>query len=264
MPTKRTHDVDDDRPRKRVVARHDDDDDDRPRKRRPSAEEEEEDERPSKRRASRSDDDDEPSGKKATGWGAVAKKKAENAENFDNDKIRDFWLKDGEEATIQFLHDEPHAVDGHSVKLGTAKNHNFTPCQKNTQKHCLMCREGIKVQTRFAFKILDYRGSWDKDKEKFKYDKPVEKLWLTGIKVAESLKGRVDRTGKPLTKTVLSVTRTGTGTSSAYNFETAFDKDDEKLSPIKNFKEEFDEVENLVRPLTDDQLDSKGFSAEER
>jgi hypothetical protein len=222
--------------------------------------EDEGEETPRKRRFD-NDEEDIPPRKRLSGWAAVAKKKQEYEEN-KNEGPYEFWLSDGEEAIIQFLQDEPFVVDGHSVKIGSAKNFKFVPCQLNTQRHCLMCREGIKLITKFAFKILDYRGDWDKDKKQYKYNKKVEKIWIVGIKVAEALKARVDRTGKELSEVVLNVSRSGSGKTTSYNFEKAFDEDDVPLRPIK-YKEEFPPIEEILVPPSDKKLETLGFSDED-
>lgn len=167
-------------------------------------------------------------------------------------------MKDGESATIQFLHDEPYCYDAHSVR---DKNGRFSvvPCQLNTQRRCEMCSRGIKQTWRATFKILDYRGSWDKDKKKFTYDKPVEKIWKVGATIANQLKSIRDRRGKELTEMVLEVTRSGSNTDTTYNFEPAFDDDDRKRSPIP-WKEATPPVETLCQPPTDDEIDASGYS----
>lgn len=173
-------------------------------------------------------------------------------------QVKEFYLKDGESATIQFLHDEPYCYDAHSVR---DKNGRFSvvPCQLNTQRRCEMCSRGIKQTWRAAFKILDYRGSWDKDKKKFTYDKPVEKIWKVGATIANQLKSIRDRRGRELTEMVLEVTRSGSNTDTTYNFEPAFDDDDRKRRPIP-WKEETPPVETLCQPPTDDEIDASDYS----
>ena len=203
---------------------------------------------------------EETSERSTSGWGAVARRQAEIAERRSEmeNQVKEFYLKDGESATIQFLHDEPYCYDAHSVR---DKNGRFSvvPCQLNTQRRCEMCSRGIKQTWRAAFKILDYRGSWDKDKKKFTYDKPVEKIWKVGATIANQLKSIHDRRGKELTEMVLEVTRSGSNTDTTYNFEPAFDDDDRKRSPIP-WKEATPPVETLCQPPTDDEIDASGYS----
>ena len=86
-----------------------------------------------------------------SGWGAVARRQAEIAERRSEmeNQVKEFYLKDGESATIQFLHDEPYCYDAHSVR---DKNGRFSvvPCQLNTQRRCEMCSRGIKQTWRAA------------------------------------------------------------------------------------------------------------------
>lgn len=194
-----------------------------------------------------------------SGWGNLANRKKQIEDSKDEDSIRDFWLADGETAQVQFITDEPYCVDGHNVKTDAGK-WGFEVCQLMEQRHCLMCRTGIKKTWKAAFKVLDYRGTWDTDKKKFKHDKQVEKLWLVGSTIAEQLKAITDKRGKPLTEMVLEISRSGSGKSVSYNFEPAFDKDDKKLIPVE-WEEEYPELEELVVPKNDAKLEARGFSA---
>lgn len=199
--------------------------------------------------------------RKTQGWGAVAKRQVEVEERkaeLDN-AVRDFWLKEDETATIQFLQDEPYCYDAHQVK---DKNGNWTivPCQLNTGRHCVLCSEGVKQTWRAAFKLLDYRGSWDKDKRKFRYDKPVEKIWKVGSTIAQQLKQIVDKKDRPLTEMVLEVTRSGKGKDSSYNFEPAFDEHDRKLKPL-DWDEQTPTAEELCQPPTEDEIDRRGYQS---
>lgn len=105
--------------------------------------------------------------RKTQGWGAVAKRQADIAERREaaENSVRDFWLKPDETAIIQFLQDEPYCFDAHQVK-DRKGNWYIVPCQLNTGRHCVLCSDVAKQTWRAAFKILDHRGSWDKDKKK--------------------------------------------------------------------------------------------------
>lgn len=201
--------------------------------------------------------------RKTQGWGALAKRQAEIAERSEamENAVRDFWLKSDESATIQFLQDEPYCYDAHQVR---DKNGNWTivPCQLNNSRHCALCSDGVKQTWRAAFKLLDYRGTWDKDKKRFKYDRPIEKIWKVGSTVAQQLKQITDKKGKELTEMVFEVTRSGSGKDSSYNFEQAFDDDDRKLRP-KAWEEETPSAEELCQPPTEDEIDEKGYTADE-
>jgi len=215
-----------------------------------------EEERPRRRREATSSKPE----RKTQGWGAVAKRQAdiaakkEDAEN----SVRDFWLKSDESAIIQFLQDEPYCFDAHQVK-DSRGNWAIVPCQLNTSKHCVLCSEGSKLTWRAAFKILDYRGTWDKDKKRFKNDKAVEKIWKVGATIAQQLKQLVDKKGKDLTEMVFEVTRSGSGKDSSYNFEQAFDDDDRKMKPM-SWEEDSPTAEELCQPPTEDEIDEKGYT----
>lgn len=203
-----------------------------------------------------------PSKRTSQGWGAVAKRQAEAAERqaASENAVRDFWLKADEDAKVQFLQDEPYCYDAHNVK---DRNGNWAvvPCQLNTGRHCVLCSEGVKQTWRAAFKVLDYRGTWNKDKKCFNHDKPVEKIWKVGATIAQQLKQFVDKKGKDLTEVVFEVTRSGTGKDSSYNFEQAFDDDDRRMKPM-DWEEEAPTAEELCQPLTEDEIDSRGYSAD--
>lgn len=213
-----------------------------------------------RRRRNESDGDSRRTERKTQGWGAVAKRQADIAEKREKaeNSVRDFWLKPDETATIQFLQDEPYCFDAHQVK-DKKGNWATIPCQLNTGRHCVLCSDGVKQTWRAAFKILDYRGSWDSDKKKFTYDKPVEKIWKVGSTIAQQLKQIVDKKGKDLTEMVFEVTRSGSGKDSSYNFEQAFDDDDRKMKPM-DWDEQTPSAEELCQPPTEDEIDERGYT----
>ena len=220
----------------------------------------------STRRRRRSEEDDAPrrkSSAKPQGWGAVARRQAEIAEREEEIRNipRDFFLKDGESAIIQFLQDEPYCYDAHSVK-DKRGNFQYVPCQLNTGKHCLMCQDGIKLTWRAAFKLIDYRGSWDKAKGKFKYDTPQEKLWKVGTTIAQQLKSICDKRGKQLSEMVFEVSRSGANKDATYNFEQALDDDDVRMKP-KRWIEKMATAEELCQPPTVEDIDKAGYSSVE-
>ena len=201
--------------------------------------------------------------RKTQGWGAVAKRQADIAERKEaaENAVRDFWLKSEETAIIQFLQDEPYCYDAHQVK-DKRGNWSVVPCQLNTGRHCVLCSEGVKQTWRATFKIIDYRGSWDSEKKRFKNDKPIEKIWKVGATIAQQLKHIVDKKGKALTEMVFEVTRSGSGKDSSYNFEQAFDDDDRKMKPI-DWEEVAPSAETLCQPPTEDEIDERGYTSED-
>lgn len=194
--------------------------------------------------------------RKTQGWGAVAKRQAEVAEAKERSEnsVRDFWLKSGESAIVQFMQDEPYCYDAHNVR-DKKGNWKVVPCQLNTKKHCALCAGGAKQTWKAAFIILDYRGTWNKDKSRFNHDTQVPKLWKVGQTIAQQLKQIIDKRGKDLTELVLEVTRSGEGKDATYNFEPAFDEKDRKLLPVDFDMEEIPTAEELCQPPTDDEID---------
>lgn len=222
-------------------------------------EDDDEEEPTPKRRRSSDDDDDEEAGVTGRGWGKVARR-AKDMEEMDaarENSIREFWLKSGETAIIQLLAEEPYCMEGHQVRLGD-KDWNFMQCQKSSQRHCVMCNDGIRLSWRAAFKLLDYRGSWDKDKKKFKYDKPVEKLWMIGQQLAEQLHQFLEKKKKEANKVVLEISRSGSGKATSYNLSIALDDDDVPMKAIKH-TEEFPPIEELCKAPTDRILTARGY-----
>ena len=225
--------------------------------RRSREEDEEEDDEPTPRRGSAKKvsrrDDDEPTPKKTStsgkGWGKVASKAKEIEESVKN-RVNEFWLADGESAIIQFFDDEPFCTEGHTVQQG--KQYIFVPCQLTTQRHCLMCEESVTPSWKAIFKVADYRGTWDKDKRRFRHDKIVEKVWLIPSALTEQLRTYVEKKRKNLSEVVLEITRTGSGTKSTYNIDLAWDDDtDRPMKPAK-LKSELPELEEIYAPPTDD------------
>lgn len=215
---------------------------------------------PTKERSSRRSEKSE---RKSTGWGAVARRATEVKERKEEmeNKIRDFWLKEGESANIQFLQNEPYCFYAHNVK-DKDKHFHVVPCQLNTQDSCVLCHDGVKQTWKAAFKILDFRGKWDTDKKKFVGGDPTEKLWMVGTTIAQQLKQFIDRKGKDLTDMVIEVTRSGSGKDSTYNFGVALDDDDRRIKPI-SWDSETPEASELCQPPTDDEIDERGYDSGE-
>ena len=201
--------------------------------------------------------------RKTTGWGAVALRATEVKERQEEagNKVREFWIKSGETANVQFLHDEPYCFYAHQVKDKNGRWH-VVPCQLNTQDSCTLCQQGVKQTWKAAFKILDFRGKWDKDKKKFVGGDPNEKIWLVGTTVAQQIKQFIDRKGKALTEMVVEVSRSGEGKDSTYNFGVALDDDDRKIKPL-DWDSETPDAEELCQPPTDDEIDEQGYDSED-
>jgi hypothetical protein len=131
-----------------------------------------------------------------------------------------FNLKDGESAVIQFLDEEPFCADGHL--LGN-DHFNFYPCLKTRQRSCPACDKGVPEAWRVLFRILDDRGTYNKDKGGYTYDENVERFWLMSSAVSETLEAFAKSKGMNLVDMVIQVTRIGSDTKTRYNLELAVD-----------------------------------------
>jgi len=202
------------------------------------------------------------SGRSSRGWGDLARRQAEVAKEREDkeNRVREFWLMSDESAIVQFLSDEPFCYNAHVVK----KNGKFTtiPCGLDVRKHCALCSSGVRQVWKAAFKVLDYRGSWDADKKKFTYDEPVEKMWIMGATLATQIKQIIDKKGRALTSMVFDVSRSGSGKNSTYNFEIALGDDDRRLRP-KDWEETTPDLDEILVPPTNDEMEAAGYTDED-
>jgi hypothetical protein len=231
------------------------------RKRTDNLEEKDEQKSSRTRRTRRSSKESSKDVKTKNGWNSYLKAKEDLEEASSFDAPRDFWLKDGESAPIQFLDAEPINFQVHFIQ-DKKGNWKVETCQLEAQKYCVMCQDGLHQVFQGAFKILDYRGSWDKKRMEFKYDEPVEKLWMMNMTLLQQLHGITTKRGKALDDMVLEVTRTGKNKKTTYNFERAYDEEDEIMEPIE-FESDFPSTEDCIAPKSDKALARMGFDVPE-
>ena len=105
---------------------------------------------------------------------------------------------------------------------------------------------------------------FNSERKRFKNDKPIEKIWIVGSTIANSLKQvrDKDKKGRELNQMVLEVTRSGEGKDSTYNFEQAFDEDDKRMRPI-DWDEQGMTAEEYCQPPTEDEIDEAGYTDED-
>lgn len=235
--------------RSRRAARSEEpDEEERPRFRRAAREEDEAPAPRRSRRAAREDYEDDSSdgfrapemrgrrsvktSSRATGqrgWNAYADQKKKGGEFADN-------FTPSEELTlIKFLDEVPfdsyreHWVD--ELKAGTRKSRT---CLGDD---CPLCEIGHQARLRVCFNIIDWSD----------VDKPVLKVWLVGVRLAESIKNFAEQ---PKTSPInehgryWSISRTGKGNKTEYN-----------LNPVKSrdLDEDWDRD-----PLTEDEIEDLG------
>lgn len=204
--------------------------------------------------------DSEESGKvTGTGWDKVAAKK-KLADERSTSGFSTIMLRDGESARIQFLDDDPYCFNGHQSKA-LFGNWYVKVCQLERKKYCMMCEKGLKTIWFAAFRVLDFRGDWDKEKECFKGGEPVERVLQIKNPTAIQLKGMKERYGKRLTELVLDYTRTGAGaTDTKYNFERAVDEKTEIMVKPKVWKTKMQPLREIMLPPSDNALVASGFT----
>lgn len=188
-----------------------------------------------------------------SGWGDVMKKKKqiETAKKMKGNRpayldIRNkFMVKDEETVRIQILNDEPVCVDGCNIP----GDFDFYVSRKNVDRTCPLVEHGLKPTFRAGFKVLDYRGKYDKDKRKHIGGEPEEKYWLVSNTVATQLHALMKRKGTPLTEMVLDVTRSGSDKNTTYNFEVATDRKG-MVEPIEDYEETLPSLKKVLKPLS--------------
>lgn len=127
--------------------------------------------------------------------------------------IPSFFLKDGEEATVRFLTDEPLTFYEHFVK---GINKSFT-CPQTPD--CPLCAIGNKPSFRGAYLIIDQRSeSWeDKQTREQKSRVNTVKALKMGIRALQVLDRKNAKKG--LLNHDWVVSRTGQGNNTIYDFE---------------------------------------------
>ena len=159
------------------------------------------------------------------GFKAVAEEteRREKAKEAKKGKLFRFFLKkDEEDIPIRFLTEEPICFWEHTVKEGT--QFSTIPC---TGDDCDLCADGNKPRYVSAWLIVDRREGKYKDKDgNEKTYKDRIKLLVRGMKDASILERLSKKYG--LTNREYTVTRTGEGTSTTWNFDRG---DNDKLTP---------------------------------
>lgn len=160
------------------------------------------------------------------GYSAVREEKQrqdENREKMGKQLWRFFLSKDGEEATVRFLTEEPINFYEHTVKsVRNGKEHYDTVICTEELGGCSLCDSGDKPSFKGAFLIYDKRPYEYTDKQgKKQTSKGQLRLYVQGARVLSQLDRLSERYG--LTNRDYIITRSGSGTSTTY----MFDRDDD-------------------------------------
>lgn len=134
-----------------------------------------------------------------------------------NSLWRFFLSKDGDEARIRFLTEEPVTFYEHNVKTSRNGKEAFDSVTC-AGENCSFCDNGDRPSFKGAFLIIDRREYEYKDKDgKKKTGKNQLRLYVQGTRVLSQLDRISSRYG--LSKRDVSVVRLGSGTSTTYSFE---------------------------------------------
>ena len=197
------------------------------------------------------------------GYSAVREEKKrqdENREKMGKQLWRFFLSKDGEEATVRFLTEEPINFYEHSIKTtrGGKERYDSVICTHDIGE-CALCDSGNKPSFKGAFLIYDKRPYEYTDKDgKKKTGKGQLRLYIQGARVLSQLDRLSERYG--LTNRDYIITRSGSGTSTTYMFDRTDDVGKLSEAEIKNMlpeklREEFDGTMDSLYDILQKQLE---------
>lgn len=175
-----------------------------------------------------------------------------------------FFLRDGEEAEIIFIDENPTVFIGHSIKCTTSEGKTFyriEQCQKSEQDYCNMCDMATgkkspvgKATNIIAFRILDSRGSWDSQKKDFDGN-PAPKIFLSPIYLAKQIKSLKDEGDGSISDKVIKIKKDGNYTVSHKTTKLAGGGFDYEYVDDKIFDDmPLPEILEVYAPLPDDEL----------
>lgn len=156
------------------------------------------------------------------GYKAVREEKQrqdENRENAGKRLWRFFISKDGEEAQVRFLTEEPVNFYEHNIKVirNGKEKYESVICTKELGG-CNLCDSGDKPSFKGAFLLYDKRPFTYTDKNgKEQTSKGQLRLYVQGARVLSQLDRLSERYG--LTDRDYIISRSGSGTSTTYMFD---------------------------------------------
>ncbi len=194
------------------------------------------------------------------GYTAVAnekKRQEEERAKREGNLWRFFLAKDGDEADIKFLTEEPVNFDEHTKKMivnGKDRYDSITCIGEG----CIECEEGDRPTFKGAYLIIDRREYEYKDKDgKQKKGKNQVRLYVQGTKVLSQLARISSRGG--ITNREMTIVRLGKGTSTTYTFEKADEetkmtkKEIEQILP-DSLKEKYDGTMDSLYSIVEEQI----------
>lgn len=198
------------------------------------------------------------------GYEAVREEKQrqdENREKAGKALWRFFLSKDGDEAQVRFLTEEPINFEEHTVK--TVRNgkeaYDNVICTRNLSCGCALCNSGDRPSFKGAYLMYDRRPSEYTDKNGKKQTSNGQlRLYVQGARVLSQLDRLSARYG--LTSRDYIITRAGSGTSTTYMFDRTDDTGKLTEAEIKNMlpeklREEFDGTQDSLYDILQNQLE---------
>lgn len=138
------------------------------------------------------------------------KQRAAAAQMSSSGRPPEFYLKENEEKTIRLLCSQPIAqFRQYTIKVN-GKHHTVTAPPADED---LFAEQGHKARMVFLYVVVDYEGYTDKAG---KPHKNLVRYWVVGNRVYQQLAKYHEKLGK-LTAADLTISRTGTGTSTVYS-----------------------------------------------
>lgn len=206
----------------------------------------------------------------AKGYEANRKEKARQdkaKENMGKRLFRFFLGKDGEEADLIFLTEEPINFHEHTVKSsrnGKEVYDTYTCSGDN----CELCEDGDKPSFKGAFLVYDKRAYETTDKNgKKKTVQGSLKLFVYGTKIVSQLDRLSSKYG--LAGREITMIRLGSGTSTTYTFERGdkvalTEKEIRTMLPEK-LRDSYDGTEDSLYAIIEEQLEMgiKDYSPDE-
>lgn len=133
---------------------------------------------------------------------------------------RFFLSKDGDEADISFLTEDPITFDEHTHQSNINGKQRYTQstCTISEPNGCEDCDNGDRPSFKGAYLIVDHREFEYKDKDgNKKKAKDKLKLFVFGTRVLSQLDRISERYG--LSNRVMTIVKLGSGTQTTYTFE---------------------------------------------
>lgn len=193
------------------------------------------------------------------GYGAVQEEKTridkarENAGN----KLWTFFLsRDGDEAVIRFLNEEPITFDAHVIMEG--RNYNTYVCPAKSGASCRFCDSGDKTVFHGAYLIIDKREVeyTNRSTGKKETHKAQLRLYLPKTTVMSQLDRLSSKYG--LTKRDYEITRSGVDTKTAYMLvpldPTKITREEVANLMPEKMREKYDGSQDSVMDIIEEQL----------